>query len=221
MIFPSPDRLPSTPAGQQESIEWLHKHSGLHQDRARECLEARQWSRVGALCSFVQSRSSIPATYYESTKPTIDHSVVNDLVFEAYCRVHQLQKQSSSPEGECWGALASNDWVVQKALAVLKPDLAKELEGAASAASTGPFLQDAFFVKAEIEGRAPLFNQHTAGWLQRNRDALSVRTKKWVEDCGKLFAGVPLTLVPIADAEKDKDIPRIIIMDCVRTFFQE
>jgi len=143
MSLPSPDCLPPTSV---ESITWLVDHTGLKEDAAQTVLTKFRGSRVCALCSFVQGRTSIPFSYIKDKIPKVAVSVTNDIVFEAYCRVHQLVKQSGSPEAACWMQLADSNWDVNAALKILNPTSAAA--SGETVAVSGPLLNSDFFVRA-------------------------------------------------------------------------
>ena len=143
MSLPSPDCLPPTSV---ESITWLVDHTGLKEDPAQTVLTKFRGSRVCALCSFVQGRTSIPFSYIKDKIPKVAVSVTNDIVFEAYCRVHQLVKQSGSPEAACWMQLADSNWDVNAALKILNPTSAAA--SGETVAVSGPLLNSDFFCQS-------------------------------------------------------------------------
>ena len=134
--------------------------------------------------------------------------------------MHELHCRSQEPERACWSALLSHDWDVDAALSSLCPPSASKDLPFSTIYSSGPLLHSPQFVHTEVLGNAPLFTLHSGEWLQRNLPELTARTQSWVSRVGPLYAS-PLSLVPIPTSELDKDVPRIIWNDCVRTFYGE
>lgn len=213
-----PPKQRETPLAEltQLSPEWLK----------RLCDETGTDDRLSGAAAFVQSFKSIPEeawlTAEQKKLPAADREAkikekkqkipvgeLNRLCHQTFTKVRHLQEVSERhgkvmDEAECWKVLAKVGW-----------DEAKALDQG-GIRLVGPFLRESDFCDREC-GKAALLNEEK-GYLRKMGQGIYGVTQGYVqilEEVGTVDRS-PAKLVDIEN--RDGEIERVIIQDCIRTF---
>ncbi|KAJ9471286.1 putative GTPase activating protein [Diplonema papillatum] len=194
----------------------------LNAAHAKTLLELANSDITAACAAFVQNVDKLPLDAWDETnksdnwepaarerKEKVAVSKLNSICHEAYSLVHEMVAAGKRldvklSEPDCWKHLAEAQWSLEAA---------RKAAGL-SKHNTKPLLQEPDFLERELT-KAALLNENR-GFLENAGEKPFELTADWISLLGPDANLAPAKLVDIK--ERDGDLERVIILDCVRTF---